>query len=99
MTCFLINVSGFVQGVFFRHSAKIKADELKLAGYAKNLPPHLQEGSGGLDDDSVEILVCGEKEKIDEFINWCRKGPPSAQVEKVETKEIELQKFSEFMIL
>lgn len=86
--CLKIIVSGFVQGVFFRYSAKEEADKLSLTGSAKNL-----------EDDSVEIIVCGEKEKIDEFINWCRKGPAMAKVERVEAKEIEFQKFSSFEIL
>ena len=88
MSCFQIKVSGFVQGVFFRHSAKNEAEKLALVGYAKNL-----------DDGSVEIAVCGEKEKINEFIKWCHHGPALAQVDSVEIKEIAQQKFSDFRIL
>ena len=99
MKCFQIKVSGFVQGVFFRHSAKNEAEKLGLVGYAKNLPSHLQEGSGGLDDGSVEIVVCGDKIKIEEFVKWCHHGPALAQVDSVEIKEIAQQKFSDFRIL
>ena len=87
MVCNFIRVFGFVQGVFFRYSAKTHADELGLNGYAKNLK-----------DESVEIVVCGNKEKIDEFMKWCQKGSPLAQVERIESKEIEFQKYSDFRI-
>lgn len=98
MSCFQIKVSGFVQGVFFRHSAKIEAEKLGILGYTKNL-----------DDGSVEIVAClpsrdlphgdGEKDKINEFIKWCQRGPALAQVDSVETKEIATQKFSDFRII
>ena len=88
MTCFLIKVSGLVQGVFFRHSAKIEAEKLGLKGCAKNLK-----------DGSVEIIVCGEKDKINEFIEWCRNGSSMAKAERIEAKEIEYKKFKDFDIL
>ena len=89
MTCFLIKVSGFVQGVFFRHSAKTEAEKLRLVGYAKNL-----------EDESVEMVVCGEKEKIGVFIKWCQRGSALAQVERVETREIDFQNFdTDFLIV
>ena len=88
MTCFLIKVSGLVQGVFFRHSAKIEAEKLGLKGCAKNLK-----------DESVEIIVCGEKDKINEFVEWRRNGSSMAKVESIEAKEIEYKKFKDFDIL
>ena len=88
MTCFLIKVSGLVQGVFFRHSAKIEAEKLGLKGCAKNLK-----------DGSVEIIVCGEKDKINEFVEWRRNGSSMAKVERIEAKEIEYKKFKDFDIL
>ncbi len=88
MICRQIIIFGSVQGVFFRYSAKIEAEKLFLIGYAKNL-----------DDGSVEIMVCGEKEKVDKFIDWCSTGPAMAKVERVEVKEIEFQKFKRFDIL
>ena len=88
MICCLVKVFGLVQGVFFRYSAKIEADKLNLVGYAKNL-----------DDGSVEIIVCGNKEKIDGFIEWCRNGSAMAKVERVEAGGIEFQEFENFDIL
>ena len=88
MICCLINVFGSVQGVFFRYSAKREADKLNLTGYAKNL-----------DDGSVEIIVCGNKEKIDEFIEWCRNASAMAKVERVEANKVEFKEFTKFDIL
>lgn len=66
-------VYGSVQGVFFRHSARQLAQTLGLVGWIKNNP-----------DGSVEAVAQGQKEKLVEFIGWCKKGPSLADVEKIE---------------
>lgn len=66
-------VSGRVQGVLFRQGARAKALELRLTGWARNLI-----------DERVEILCEGEKEKVEQFVEWCKKGPPFAKVEHVD---------------
>ena len=48
-----IRVFGRGQGIFFRHSSKIKANELGIRGYAQNR-----------EDGSVEIFVQGEDEAL-----------------------------------
>ena len=68
-------ISGKVQGVFFRSNTKDKAVELGLTGWVKNLP-----------DGSVEAVFEGDKERVDEMIGWCRKGPRFAQVSGVEVE-------------
>ncbi len=68
-------VSGRVQGVFFRHSAQQEGMRLGLRGEVRNLP-----------DGSVEAIVEGQRDAVDEFAAWCRQGPPAAQVESVELK-------------
>lgn len=83
-----ILVSGRVQGVFYRASAKAKADELGVKGFVQNMP-----------DGKVYIEVEGAQEKLDMFKMWCSKGPPRAQVEQVEIKEGELKNFMSFGIL
>ena len=65
-------ISGRVQGVFYRASAQQEAMRLGLSGEIRNLP-----------DGRVEAIVEGPKERIDEFIAWCKRGPPSADVEHV----------------
>ena len=65
-------ISGRVQGVFYRASAEEEAMRLGLCGEIRNLP-----------DGRVEAIVEGPKERIDEFIAWCKRGPPSSEVEDV----------------
>ncbi|TMA27228.1 MAG: acylphosphatase [Deltaproteobacteria bacterium] len=68
-------ISGRVQGVFYRASAQQEALRLGLTGEIRNVP-------GG----DVEAVVEGPKERIEEFIGWCRRGPPAAQVEDVRVR-------------
>ena len=67
-----ILVSGIVQGVGYRWWAEKTAVGLGLAGWARNL-----------DDGRVEIWVEGEAAQIDRLEEQCRRGPRSAEVEKV----------------
>ncbi|OGZ31557.1 MAG: hypothetical protein A3H02_02515 [Candidatus Niyogibacteria bacterium RIFCSPLOWO2_12_FULL_41_13] len=84
-----IRVFGRVQGIFFRHSSKIKANELGIRGYAQNR-----------EDGSVEIFVQGEDEAIENFVAWARKGPDSAEVKDIKIETIESEKkFNDFYIL
>lgn len=66
-------ISGLVQGVFFRWNTKRNADKLQLSGWVRNLP-----------DGRVEAIFEGKKESIEKMIEWCKKGPSGAIVEKVE---------------
>lgn len=69
-------VSGRVQGVFFRESARREAERLGVRGWVRNLP-----------DGRVEALVEGLAEAVDAFIRWCHKGPPAARVDGVTVKD------------
>ena len=68
-------VSGLVQGVFYRASARAEALRLGLLGEVRNLP-------GG----EVAAIVEGPRAQVEEFIAWCRRGPEAAQVEAVEVR-------------
>jgi acylphosphatase len=68
-------ISGQVQGVFYRASAQQEAMRLGLFGEIGNLP-----------DGSVEAVVEGPRERIEEFIEWCKRGPPRADVENVRVR-------------
>ncbi len=81
-------VSGQVQGVFFRASAKAKADALGLKGTVRNLP-----------DGNVQIEAEGPPEDLATFHAWCLQGPPRAIVEKVEVLSGELKNFEDFKVL
>ena len=77
-----IRVFGRVQGVFFRTSAKERADDLGIKGFVRNES-----------DDTVYIEAEGEEENLQKFLEWCKKGPEGAAVEKIETAEGELKNF------
>jgi acylphosphatase len=83
-----IIIKGRVQGVFFRQSAKEKADGLGIKGTVKNC-----------EDDNVEIIATGDKEELDKLTEWCRTGPPRAVVSDVITQELSLQQFYNFSII
>lgn len=65
-------ISGFVQGVGYRRFVRHHALKLGLTGWVKNLP-----------DNRVEALFQGPKEKIDQIIKICEKGPFLSEVRDV----------------
>ena len=70
-----IVVRGRVQGVFFRASAQQEGLQLGLTGEVRNLP-----------DGCVEAIVEGGRAAVEDFVAWCRRGPPSAEVDDVQVK-------------
>ena len=83
----IIKVSGKVQGVFFRATAKAKADELGIKGFVRNQS-----------DKSVYAEAEGNDEQLNEFIAWCQQGPRLAHVERCEVEEGKGAGFIEFTI-
>ena len=83
-----IEISGEVQGVFFRATAKEIAKRYKISGWIKNTF-----------DDKVEALITGEKEDIEKFISWCKHGPEKANVENVIITNTEFQFFNGFEVI
>ncbi len=82
-----IIVTGKVQGVFFRQSARQIADGLGVTGTIKNCA-----------DGSVKIMATGAKAQLDELIAWCYRGPARAIVTAVITESIPLVEFKGFEI-
>jgi acylphosphatase len=66
-------IEGRVQGVFFRMETKKTADHAKVSGWVRNKR-----------DGNVEALLEGDEKSVEAVIEWCRKGPPSAYVKKVD---------------
>jgi len=83
-----IIVKGKVQGVYYRASAKQKAEELNIRGSAQNLP-----------DGSVLIEAEGDEELLQKFIAWCKTGPSGARVASVESKAGVLLGYTRFEII
>ena len=71
-------ISGFVQGVFYRMTCHREASALHLEGWVRNLS-----------DGRVEAMAQGPKEKVDEWIGWCQRGPSQSQVSNVEVEILE----------
>ena len=81
-------ISGMVQGVFFRYETQALAEEIGVRGWVRNTP-----------DNKVEAVFEGEREKVEQMLDFCRKGPPGARVIDVEVKwESYKGEFSSFNI-
>ena len=59
-----VRVKGRVQGVGFRWSAAREAARLGITGYVRND-----------EDGSVYIEAEGTEDRLNAFLEWCRKGP------------------------
>lgn len=82
-------IRGRVQGVSFRSSLRNKAEELMVAGWARNLS-----------DGSVEALLQGDKRNVDLLRDWCWIGPRSAKVDSINVERVETEKiYQDFSIL
>ena len=72
-----IVVHGRVQGVWFRESARRRAEQLGVAGWVRNRP-----------DGAVEAELEGVAEDVDVLAAWFRHGPPDARVERVDVEDL-----------
>ena len=85
----LILVKGKVQGVYFRASAAKTATELGIRGHVENLP-----------DGDVRIVAEGTAESLEKLIEWCKEGPPHAEVDSVECRWLPPEgRFVDFRVL
>jgi acylphosphatase len=82
-------ISGRVQGVYFRASARAVAQAHRLSGWVRNR----YEGD-------VEATVEGPEGAVRAFIDWCHEGPPGAHVIAVQqTIEACIGEFDGFHIV
>lgn len=83
-----VHIEGRVQGVFYRASTREEANLRGLKGWVRNCR-----------DGRVEAVFEGEKDKVEEFIEWCKKGPPGAMVTNVDVSwEQSTNEFDSFSI-
>ena len=68
-------VTGTVQGVWFRESTRREAEQRGVTGWVRNLP-----------DGRVEAVFEGPAHGVEAMAAWCQKGPPNAQVERVDVR-------------
>jgi acylphosphatase len=69
-------VHGYVQGVFFRDTARRKAAALGVTGLVRNCP-----------DGTVEAVFEGDPDSVEVLVDWCGRGPRGADVSRVEVHE------------
>ena len=67
-----ITVEERVQGVSFRAGTVEAATTHGVSGWVRNNP-----------DGGVEAVLEGEEAQVKRLIEWCRKGPPMARVERL----------------
>ena len=83
-----IIIKGEVQGVMYRYYAQMKARELGLTGYVRNLP-----------DGDVEILAEGDNGELMALAEWTKEGSPYSVVEEVIVRSMDYSgKWQDFYI-
>ena len=83
-----LKISGRVQGVCYRWFTRDTAAELSLTGWVRNLP-----------DGPVELEAEGERDKLEQLLSRCRRGPDLAQVTDIQAEwEEGTGEFQEFSI-
>ena len=70
-------IHGRVQGVGFRARCNRRALDLGVRGWVRNLR-----------DGTVEVQAEGTPLAIAELRAWCEKGPPGAQVQRVQPSQL-----------
>jgi acylphosphatase len=84
-----VRIRGKVQGVGFRFSTVRRAHMIGVTGWVQNM-----------NDGSVEAMVQGTPEQVDQMLEWLGKGPPAARVTDVSsTREFSEKRFGSFQQL
>ena len=80
-----LRIHGRVQGVYYRASMVAEATRLALHGWVRNRA-----------DGSVEALAHGGAPAVQALVDWARRGPPQALVERVDVADAEPQTLPPF---
>jgi len=80
-------IHGRVQGVYFRDSMRQQARRLGVTGWVRNRS-----------DGTVEAMVQGKADAVEQMIKWAHRGPDAAQVIQVQIEEAQGQ-FDSFNLL
>jgi acylphosphatase len=70
-----LRVHGIVQGVGYRYSMRAMAARLRVNGWVRNCR-----------DGTVEAVISGDAQAVEAMLGWCRRGPPNAHVERVDSR-------------
>jgi len=70
-----ILVNGNVQGVFFRVQTRSEAMKRNVSGWVRNTS-----------ESRVEAIFEGELGDVEKLIDFCKRGPPTARVTKIDVQ-------------
>lgn len=70
-----VTVTGRVQGVGMRMACVVEAEREGVAGWVRNRS-----------DGTVEAVLEGEDDAVDQLLRWLHTGPPAARVENVDVR-------------
>ncbi len=79
---------GRVQGVWFRDGARVRAEELGVAGWVRNRP-----------DGAVEAELEGAAVQVERLVGWFARGPVGARVDRLEVDELAVRDEVGFAVL
>ena len=68
-----LRIYGRVQGVGFREAMRNEAQRLGIHGWVRNCL-----------DGTVAAFIAGDDGAVSAMLDWCRKGPALARVDKVD---------------
>lgn len=80
-------IYGFVQGVGFRFGVERAANSRGVSGWVRNRP-----------DGAVEAVFEGEREDVEALVEFCRRGPRGAEVDRVDVEEESPESLSGFHV-
>lgn len=78
-------VSGDVQGVGYRYTLRMVAQEAGVAGWVRNRP-----------DGTVEAEIEGADAKVDAVLVWMAQGPPGSKVSSADATDIPWEGSADF---
>ena len=78
---------GRVQGVFFRDSARERANAHGVSGWVCNR-----------EDGAIEAVLEGTREAVERLVRFFETGPPQASVETVEIEDEQPEGLSGFQV-
>lgn len=80
-------VHGRVQGVGFRWECSLRARELGIKGWVRNLP-----------DGCVEAHFEGDRDALNQMLAWTRQGPAYAVVTNVDVDPVPVEGMRNFSV-
>jgi acylphosphatase len=82
-----IIISGKLENTGFRLYALWGASQMEIKGSVEQQP------------DQIIIEAEGEESDVEQFVQWCKKGPESSKIDSFETIEKNIKSYQDFKIL